>query len=136
MYGEEADLCLRVAGRVVIEPRSAIRHELGHAAGPRRSALRLYWPSRNRLINTARHLTLPRVVLSVVTSAAFDALALAQLRTRAALCAVARGWADGLRAMPGERRARTRYERRAASRRLVPLREAIEQQRRLGRVER
>ena len=56
MYGEEADYCLRVPGRIVLHPGSAMRHEYGHAAGPNRSVTRLYWGSRNRLINAARHL--------------------------------------------------------------------------------
>ena len=34
MYGEEADYCLRAPGRVMLDPRSAIRHAHGHAAGP------------------------------------------------------------------------------------------------------
>ena len=37
MYGEEADYCLRAPGRVVLEPGSAVRHDMGHAAGPPRS---------------------------------------------------------------------------------------------------
>lgn len=134
MYGEEADLCLRVPGRVVVEPRSALRHEMGHAAGPLRSTLRLYWPSRNRLVNAARHLPPGALVRSVAASAAFDVLTLAQVRTRAAASAMARGWRDGLRAMPRERRARTPAERRRAAARLVTLREAVRQQRRLGRA--
>ncbi len=56
MYGEEADYCLRAPGRVMLDPRSAIRHAHGHAAGPALSDIRLYWPSRNRLLNAARHL--------------------------------------------------------------------------------
>ncbi|MBA2506611.1 MAG: glycosyltransferase, partial [Thermoleophilaceae bacterium] len=44
MYGEEADLALRVPGRIVLHPGSALRHEMGHASGPLRSRLRLYWP--------------------------------------------------------------------------------------------
>lgn len=134
MYGEEADLCLRAPGRTVIDPRSAIRHEMGHAAGPERSATRLYWPSRNRLMNAARHLPAGRMLLSVAASAGFDLLTLAQLRSGAAVRAVARGWRDGLRLMPRERRARTRAQRRAAAARVVPLRAAIAQQRRLGRL--
>ena len=43
MYGEEADYCLRVPGRIVLHPGSAIRHEHGHASGPHRSPTRLYW---------------------------------------------------------------------------------------------
>ncbi len=134
MYGEEADLCLRVAGRVVIDPRSATRHEVGHAAGPPRSPLRLYWPSRNRLINSARHLTTWRIIVAVVSSAAFDLLTLAQVRSWEAARSIARGWRDGLLAMPAERGARTRAERKLASSKLASLREAAAQQRRLGRL--
>jgi hypothetical protein len=107
---------------------------MGHAAGPRRSALRLYWPSRNRLINAARHLPLGPLVASVVASAAFDLHTLLQMRSATATRAVARGWRDGIRAMPGERGARTGAERRRAATRLATLREAIRQQRRLGRA--
>jgi|GEM_PF-2795156 len=134
MYGEEADLCLRVAGRVVIDPRSATRHAVGHAAGPPRSPLRLYWPSRNRLINSARHLTTWRIIVAVVSSAAFDLLTLAQVRSWEAARSIARGWRDGLLAMPAERGARTRAERKLASSKLASLREAVAQQRRLGRL--
>ena len=37
-------------------PARAIRHDMGHAAGPARSLPRLYHPARNRLVNAARHL--------------------------------------------------------------------------------
>ena len=37
MYGEETDYCLRVDGRIVLHPGSAIRHEHGHAADVRRA---------------------------------------------------------------------------------------------------
>lgn len=134
MYGEEADLCLRVPGRVVIDPRSATRHEIGHAAGPPRSEIRLYWPSRNRLINAARHLTTGKMILSVLYSAAFDLLTLAQLRSWSALKAVAGGWRDGLSLMGSERSARTPVERKRASEKLVSIRQAIRQQHRLGRL--
>jgi N-acetylglucosaminyl-diphospho-decaprenol L-rhamnosyltransferase len=134
MYGEEADLCLRVPGRVVLAPGSAIRHEMGHAAGPLRSTIRLYWPSRNRLVNAARHLPPAALARSVLASAAFDLLTLVQLRTREAATAIGRGWLHGLRAMPRERRARMPAERERAAARLVSLREAVRQQRRLGRA--
>ena len=134
MYGEEADFCLRVPGRVVLHPASALRHEHGAAAGPPRSATRLYWGSRNRLVNAARHLPAGALAVSVAASAGFDALTLAQLRRRDALAAVARGWRDGLGALRRERGARTRGERRAAAKRLVSLRDAVREQRRLGRV--
>jgi N-acetylglucosaminyl-diphospho-decaprenol L-rhamnosyltransferase len=134
MYGEEADLCLRVPGRVVLVPGSAIRHEMGHAAGPLRSTVRLYWPSRNRLVNAARHLPPAALLRSVFASAAFDALTLSQLRTRAAAAAMARGWLHGLRCMPRERRARTPAERERAATRVISMRDAVRQQRRLGRA--
>jgi len=134
MYGEEADYCLRAGGRVVLHPGAALRHEMGHAAGPARSSLRLYHPARNRLVNAARHLPPLAMARAVATSAAFDLLTLAQVRRGEAARAVARGWAEGLSAMRRERRARPAAERRRAAARLVPLREAVAQQRRLGRV--
>src|SRR3989440_2546084 len=134
MYGEEADYCLKVPGRVVLHPDSAARHDQGTASGPLRSPFRLYWQSRNRLLNAARQLPWPAAIRSVFASAAFDLLILGQNRKRAAVSAVARGWRDGLREMPRERSARTSSERGEAARRLVSLRDAVREQRRLGRV--
>ena len=134
MYGEEADYCLRTPGRVVLHPASAVRHAQGTASGPLRSPFRLYWHSRNRLLNAARQLPLPAAVRSVLASAAFDLFVLGQNRNRQAVAAVARGWRDGLRGMSQERGARTPLERRRAAGRLVSLREAVREQRRLGRV--
>jgi GT2 family glycosyltransferase len=134
MYGEEADYCLRVPGRIVLHPGSAMRHEYGHASGPQRSVTRLYWGSRNRLINAARHLPPAWLAKSVVASLGFDVLTLAQLRTCVAAGAIARGWLDGARQMRGERMARTSDERRRATQSLMSMREAIAEQRRLGRL--
>jgi GT2 family glycosyltransferase len=134
MYGEEADLALRVPGRVVLHPASAIRHGHGAAAGPPRSRTRLYWGSRNRLLNAGRHLPGPALARAVVSSAAFDVLTLAQVRTRDAVGAVLSGWRDGLRLLRAERRARSRTEREQAASRVTSLREAVAQQRRLGRL--
>ena len=136
MYGEEADYCLRALerGRVVVHPGSAIRHEVGHASGPHQSFVRIYWPSRNRLINAARHLPFGHLVGSVLASAAFDALTLAQIRERWALTAVARGWRDGLRLMRRVRGERTPAERTRAARHVVSFRTALAEQRRLGRL--
>jgi N-acetylglucosaminyl-diphospho-decaprenol L-rhamnosyltransferase len=131
MYGEEADYCLRVRGRVMLDSRSALRHAHGHAAGPPRSDVRLYWPSRNRLLNAARHLPAPAALRSVIASAAFDVLTLAGLRRASAVGAVLRGWRDGLRAMPAQRRTRSPEERRDATRLMVGLRPAIRQHARL-----
>jgi GT2 family glycosyltransferase len=134
MYGEEADYCLRVPGRIVLHPASAVRHQQGHAAGPHRSATRLYWPSRNRLLNAARHLPLPGLAKSVAASAAFDLLTIAQTRDRAAARAILRGWRDGLGGISRERRARPPGDRRRTTERLVSLHEAVRAQRRLGRL--
>jgi GT2 family glycosyltransferase len=134
MYGEEADYCLRVQGRVVLHPGSAVRHAQGTASGPLRAPFRLYWHSRNRLLNAGRQLPLPAAIGSVLTSAGFDLLVLAQTRTPAAARALGRGWRDGLRAMPAERRSRRRDERRQAARKVVSLRTALAEQRRLGRI--
>jgi GT2 family glycosyltransferase len=134
MYGEEADLCLRVPGRVVLHPASAIRHVHGAAAGPPRSRTRLYWGSRNRLLNAGRHLPGPALVRAVASSAAFDALTLAQVHNRTAFQAVLAGWRDGLQLLRSERRARSREEKRRAASRLSSLRAALAQQRRLGRL--
>jgi GT2 family glycosyltransferase len=132
MYGEEADYALRLRGRTVLHPGSAIRHENGHASGPRQSETRLYWPSRNRLINAARHLPARSMLVSVATSFAFDAASLLQIREAWAARAILRGWRDGLRLMPKVRRERTPAER-AAARKLTSLRTAIGEQRRLER---
>jgi GT2 family glycosyltransferase len=134
MYGEETDYCLRVSGRIVLHPESALRHEHGHAAGPPRSATRLYWGSRNRLINAARHLPRTALVKAVATSAAFDLVTLLQVRSARATRAVLRGWRDGARLMAAERKARPAQERDRAARRLASLGDAIAQQRRLGRM--
>jgi GT2 family glycosyltransferase len=134
MYGEEADFCLRVPGRIVLHPESAARHEQGHAAGPHQSVTRLYWPSRNRLVVAARHLPAATLAKSVLASAAFDLVTLMHTRSCEAADAIGRGWLDGLRAMTEERNARTDPERRRAAGRLVSIRKAFAQQRRLGRV--
>jgi GT2 family glycosyltransferase len=134
MYGEEADYALRVPGRIVLDARSVIRHRMGHASGPSRSPMRLYWGTRNRLVNARRHLDGLTLVKSLASSAGFDVLTLAQLRSRDAARNVLSGWRDGLRAMRAEGSARGPAARFAAARRLVPLRTAVAQQRRLGRL--
>jgi GT2 family glycosyltransferase len=132
MYGEEADYCLRAGGRVMLHPGSAIRHAHGHAAGPALSDIRLYWPSRNRLLNAARHLPGPALLTSVIASAAFDLLTLMRIRRGSALRSVVRGWRQGLVAMPAQRDTRTRAQRREAARRMVTLRTAIREHLRLA----
>jgi hypothetical protein len=61
-------------------------------------------------------------------------LTLAQERRSDAFKAVARGWAQGLRAMARERRASDGADRGRAAAQLVSVREAVAQQRRLGRT--
>ncbi len=134
MYGEEADYCLRVPGRVVLASASAIRHEYGHAAGPRFSPLRRYLLSRNRLVNASRHLPPGALAKSVLSSAAFDAATLARSPSSQAIRAVLRGWRDGLAAVPRERATRSPAERHVAAKRLVGFREAYAQHRRLPRA--
>jgi GT2 family glycosyltransferase len=134
MYGEEADYCLRASGRVMLDSRSALRHAHGHAAGPAGSDIRLYWPSRNRLLNAARHLPGLALARSVIASAAFDLLILARVQRRSALRSVARGWANGLRDMAAQRGTRTPSQRRVAARRLVSLRTAIREHVRLAQL--
>jgi GT2 family glycosyltransferase len=134
MYGEEADYCLSVPGRVVLHPASAVRHRQGHASGPHRSQIRLYWPSRNRLLVASRHLPLPALAKSIAASAAFDLVTISQTRTGASIRAIARGWRDGLRGMATERRALGARDRTSAARRLVSFNEALREQRRLGRL--
>ena len=136
MYGEEADYCLRAHehGRVVLDPGSAIRHDVGHASGSHQSPVRLFWSSRNRLVNAARHLPARALLASVAASAAFDALTLVQIRRPWAFATVARGWREGLRLARTVRRDRTPEERARAARRIVSARTAIAEQRRLGRL--
>lgn len=134
MYGEETDYALRVPGRIVLDPASALRHETGHAAGPMRSALRLYWHSRNRLANAARHLPPLALARTLAASAAFDLVTLAQVRTAEGARATVRGWRDGLRLMRAQRRTRSAAERRVAASRVGSLRQAVAQQRALGRL--
>ena len=116
MYGEEADYCLRVPGRVVLHPGTAIQHETGHAAGPARSLPRLYHPARNRLVNAARHLPPLAMARAVATSAAFDLLTLAQVRRLDAARAVRAAGARACGAIRRERGAR-RPRRAPAARR-------------------
>ena len=123
-----------VPGRTVFDGRSVIRHRSGHASGPARSSIRLYWGSRNRLVNARRHLDGTALVTSLVTSAGLDALTLAQLRSGDATRNILAGWRDGLHAMRTERAARSPSARQRAAGRLVSLRAAVAQQRRLGRL--
>jgi hypothetical protein len=74
------------------------------------------------------------MIRAVAISAAFDLLTLAAVRRLDAARAVVRGWVEGLRAMPGERGAQGAQERRRAAQRLVTLRVAVAQHRRLGRL--
>ena len=90
------------AGRAAPGQRGPPRE--GHASGPAALAARLYWPSRNRLVNAARQL--PRRRRSA-RCAPRRRSTCSRWRRRGALDAaraLGRGWRDGLRAMPAERR--------------------------------
>jgi hypothetical protein len=136
MYGDEPDYAIRLAplGRSLVCPESRMGHHIGTSAGAHQSPLRLYWSSRNRLLNAARHLPLPRLVVAVALSFAFDGVQLLQQRRAGAAAALVRGWLSGLRGMRAARRLSTPVERAAAASRLVSLRQAIAQQRMLGRL--
>ncbi len=133
MYGDEIDLCLRMGGDTVVDSRSAIRHEMGHAAGPSLSPLRTYWSSRNRLINASRHLPPGPLMKAVVTSLAFDLIAVATTRRRASAGAAIRGWGQGIRLMGHERTSRSTQERAVAAKSVATFRETVHQYRTVRR---
>ena len=133
MYGEEADYCLRVSGRIMLDPRSAIRHEQGHASGPLRSTTRLYWPSRNRLLLAARHLPRPRSrsrsrPLPPSTSSRSLRHGAPRLRRRSSVAG-----ATACAGCAGERSAHAERAQGGGGR-LVSFRAALREQQRLGRL--
>jgi N-acetylglucosaminyl-diphospho-decaprenol L-rhamnosyltransferase len=136
MYGDEPDYALRLArrGRIVLCPRARMRHLVGGSAGAHQSPLRLYQSSRNRLLNIARHLPARRVPGAVLLAGAFDLLQLLQQRNPQAVLALSRGWLSGLRGLRAARALSTAAEREANLHRLATLRQAIAQQRALGRA--
>ena len=127
MYGDEIDLCIRMGGRVVATTRSVIRHEVGHSAGPAQSPLRIYWSTRNRLINSARHLPFRKLIASVLLAAFFDLATIVSTRRRTVIRATFGGWRSGLREVRFERAVRTSSEKTRAAQNLVPLKTAIRQ---------
>lgn len=136
MYGDEPDYAVRVGrlGRSLVCPESRMRHHVGASAGVHQSPLRLYWSSRNRLLNAARHLPAHRFVLAVALSGAFDALQLVQQRRPSAAVAIVRGWLAGLRGVRAARRLSTPAERAHTVSRLATVSQAVAQQVFLGRV--
>jgi hypothetical protein len=136
MYGDEPDYALRAArlGKAVICADSQMRHWVGGAAGAHQSPLRLYQSSRNRLLNIARHLPLIRAFWAIALAAAFDALQLLQQRHLQTTRAIVRGWYAGARGMRAARTLSTPTERATNVKQLTTLREAVRQQRALGRV--
>lgn len=136
MYGDEPDYAVRIRrlGRVLVCPESTMLHRVGAAAGPLQSPLRLYYSARNRLLNAARHLPPRRLAFAVALTLSFDTLQLLQQRRWTATVAVLRGWSDGARGMRAARGLGTPEERTAAASCLVKLREALAQQRSLGRA--
>jgi GT2 family glycosyltransferase len=136
MYGDEPDYAVRMRalGRALVCPEASMRHWVGASAGAHQSPLRLYQSARNRLLNSARHLPARRVVIAVALTIAFDTWQVLQQRRPEAARAVLRGWWAGLRGMPAARRLGTSAERAHAASHLATLREALIQQRALGRV--
>lgn len=136
MYGDEPDYAIRIGrlGRSVVCAESRMRHHVGASAGGHQSPLRLYWSSRNRLLNGARHLSFPRFAFAVLLSGGFDAVQLFQQRRSTACRAIGEGWLAGIRGVRAARRLSTRAERRDAATRLAGLREALVQQQSLGRI--
>ncbi len=136
MYGDEPDYAVRLArlGRSLVCPESRMHHHVGASAGAHQSPLRLYWSSRNRLLGAARHLPLRRLVLAMALSVAFDGVQLVQQRQPIAVAAILKGWLSGLRGIRAARRLSTPAERADAASRLASLRQAVAQQRLLGRV--
>ena len=116
MYGEEADYCLRVPGRVVLHPgaRSATRW----ATPPgRRARCRGSTTPPQPARNAARHLPPPAMARAVATSARVrPAHARAAAADRRRQRRSRTGWTEGLRAIRRER-ARPPAGRAAARRR-------------------
>ncbi|MFL5824244.1 MAG: glycosyltransferase family 2 protein [Solirubrobacteraceae bacterium] len=136
LYGDEPDYALRIGrlGTVVLCPQSRMLHLVGGVSGAHQSPLRLYQSSRNRLLNIARHLPARRVPGAVALAAVFDALQFAQQRNLVSARAVSSGWMAGLRGMRSARGLSTPAERSRNVPRLATLREAVAQQRALGRA--
>jgi GT2 family glycosyltransferase len=136
MYGDEPDYALRIGrlGKVLVCPGSFMRHTIGASAGGHQSPLRLYQSSRNRLLNIARHVPAKQVLGAVLLAAAFDLLQLVQQRSFRASSAILHGWWSGLRGMRAARRLSTESERGGNVPQLASLREALAQQRSLGRM--
>lgn len=133
MYGDEADYGLRACkhGRIVLHPGSAVRHEYGRTTGPHLSPFRLYWSTRNRLINAAYHLPAVAMVKSLLASAAFDLVTAWEARNLRAVRVLARAWLDALRMIPRERRRRIRRDGAMARSRLISFSDAVREYRRI-----
>lgn len=136
MYGDEPDYALRIRarGRAVLCTGSQMVHRVGAASGPIQSPLRLRCSARNKLLNIARHVPSSRVPLAMLLAVGFDALQMIQKRNAPTLRAVLEGWREGLAGMAKARRISTPAERARAAQYVEPLREALKEQRRLGRL--
>jgi GT2 family glycosyltransferase len=136
MYGDEPDYAIRIGrlGRALVCAESRMRHHVGASAGAHQSSLRLYWSSRNRLLNAARHLPPRQFVLAVALSGGFDAVQLCQQRRSSAFVALVKGWLAGIRGIRAARRLSTAAERRDAATHLASLADAVAQQQFLGRL--
>jgi GT2 family glycosyltransferase len=133
MYGDETDYALRACkhGRIVLHPASAVRHEFGRTTGPHLSPFRLYWSTRNRLINAAYHLPITTMLQSLLASAAFDLVTAWETRSFRSARVIARAWFDALRMIPRERRKRTRQDGALARSRLISFPDAVREYRRI-----
>ena len=97
-YLEDVDLCLRAraAGfRVVVAPRSRVRHSRAVATGGRQSASSLYYATRNHLFLMQRHRgpSLPRTATILALNLAY-AIRTGTRGSATRLRAVWRGWRD------------------------------------------
>jgi hypothetical protein len=136
MYGDEPDYALRIRarGRAVLCTGSRMLHRVGAASGPMQSPLRLRCSARNKLLNIARHVPSSRVPLAVLLAVGFDVLQLIQARNAPALRATVKGWREGLSGIAEARSTSTPAERASRAEYIEPLRRALKEQRRLGRL--
>jgi N-acetylglucosaminyl-diphospho-decaprenol L-rhamnosyltransferase len=128
VYGDEQDYALRIRalGKAVLCPSSRMRH-WGGGTVPVTSPLRLRLASRNRLLNAARHLSIPRLAWAVTITAGFDMLEVARQRNLKATRLMLSSWGAGLAGMAAARALSTRAERADTVQYLTPLRDYFEQ---------
>jgi GT2 family glycosyltransferase len=136
MYGDEPDYALRIRarGRAVVCTGSRMQHRVGSASGPMQSPLRLRCSARNKLLNIARHVPSPRLPFALLVAVAFDVVQMTQRRDGPARRAITKGWREGFAGMAAARRTSTSAERAQRVQFIEPLRAALKEQQRLGRL--